>query len=271
MVGIIIQARMASSRFPGKIIASLPEPNGKAVLAHIVARCKAVQGIDKIIVATTDTGDDDNLPEWLADNCPDAVCFRGSEQNVLQRFLDAAGLHQLTHVIRSTADNPCIDPSIISSALKDHLSSNADYTITSGYPTGMNVEIFRTEALKAAAMESLSTEEKEHVTLCFRNRPSTFKTNTITGESDAYQRLRLTLDTNLDYLQLCAVFDQLYTENQLFGLKEIIALKNARPWIFKINEASFQKRQGLSEAEELNFAKEILLKMELFKAAEKFD
>ncbi|MDB2389777.1 glycosyltransferase family protein [Alphaproteobacteria bacterium] len=159
----IIQARMGSTRFPGKVLAEI---NNQPLLEILIARVKRSKLIDKIVVATTTEVDDDGLCDWLSIN--GVEYFRGSERDVLDRFWHCAKLFKADLVVRITADDPLKDPDIIDEIVGLLQSSDSiDYvsnTLKPSFPEGLDIEAFRFRALDKANAEALLDSEREHVT-----------------------------------------------------------------------------------------------------------
>jgi len=272
-VWLIIQARMGSSRLNGKTLMPLPQPNGPSVLEHIINRIKEVKNADGIVIACPDLKEDDAIQKWVESFNPKTTeIYRGDETDVLKRFIGAAELIDAKHVVRITGDNPCIDPEIIKKGIDIHLKENADYTYSSGYPIGMNIEIVRLDSLNISASANDLTEmDREHVTLYIRNHPEKFNIIQIEAEKKylPISDWRLTLDTLEDYTNLNVVFDQLYEENPNFGIRELSTLALSKPWITQLNKSTFQKKPGLSAKDEIEYAVDVLRSLELNYAAEK--
>lgn len=234
-VGIIIQARMGSSRLPGKVLKSLPYDSKETVLGQIVHRAKAVPNASKLIVATSTQPENDVLKEALTPD--DVSLFRGSENNVLERYYLAAKKYKLDTIVRLTADNPCIDPYYISQAIDQHHQAEADYTHTQGLPLGTNVEVIAFSALELIFQKAKDEASKEHVTYYMHKYPEKFKIHQPHWQPQAAPKThwRLTLDTPSDYAFICYLYEQLYPKNQLFDLKDIAQLITEKPWILDIN------------------------------------
>jgi spore coat polysaccharide biosynthesis protein SpsF len=263
-IGIIIQARLNSTRFPKKVLVKLL---AKTVIEEIIDRAKQVQYSKVIVVATSDGESDDELVRYLETNT-DVVTFRGSEQDVLSRYLSIAKSYQLDHVVRLTGDNPCIDAQLIDDTIKKHLSGGFDYSCTTGYPLGMNVEIVASSALFTTAKDGKRQVDKEHVTSFIRNNPQRFRLNFIPAVLPRkIKNLRLTLDTPQDYLMIQILFDYLKIDKSHFGINSIITLWETKPYIFYINDYIDQKKVHINPKEELKVAAQLLEKQELFFAA----
>ena len=138
-VGAIIQVRLGSERLPNKALLPLPFGGGPALLEHVVNRAKASKSVTNVIVATTDNILDNAIYNFCQDN--KLSCFRGSEDDVLDRFYQAAKNSNLDVIIRLTGDNPFIMPGIIDDTVETHLHANLDYSITEGLPLGTNIEV----------------------------------------------------------------------------------------------------------------------------------
>jgi spore coat polysaccharide biosynthesis protein SpsF len=255
-IGAIIQARTGSKRLPKKILLELPYNSGVTVLENIISRAKKVKIIDKVIVATS-TESEDDIVEVLCNKGQD-ICFRGDLENVLARFYHAACMYGLTTIIRLTADNPCYDYHVIECTIQTHIENNNDYTTTENYPLGTNIEVISFSALERCFQQASCQYEREHVTpyIC-EMKPNDFKTRTIYSLTDNSD-LRLTLDTEDDYLLQCAIYDNLYSLNSYFGIDEIINLLKTKSWLKKINNKTYQKKKFNNIKEEIIEAMRIL-------------
>jgi spore coat polysaccharide biosynthesis protein SpsF len=263
-IGIIIQARLNSTRFPNKVLATLFD---KTVIEEIIDRAKQVQHSSVIVVATSDEESDDDLVRFL-ETKTDVVIFRGSEENVLSRYVAVAENLKLDHVVRLTGDNPCIDAKIIDDTIENHLAGEFDYSYTVGYPLGMNVEIVASSALFAAAKDGQTQADKEHVTFFIRNNPQRFKLNFINANLPSeIEALRLTFDTPQDYLMLRILFDYLKNNNAFFDINNIVSLWQSKSYVFLINDAIYQKKVFENPKAELKAAVQLLEKQEMFYAA----
>jgi spore coat polysaccharide biosynthesis protein SpsF len=185
---------MGSSRLPGKVLADL---GGEPVLAFLLRRLRRAP-VDAVVLATSDSALDDPVAALGAD-CGVPV-VRGSELDVLARYVDALDAHPADDVIRITADCPLADPALISRALDVHRRSGADYTsntLVRTYPDGLDVEVVRASALRVADAEAEAAEEREHVTPFLYRRPERFELASFT-HSDFLADHRWTLDTPAD-------------------------------------------------------------------------
>lgn len=240
-VGAIIQARTNSTRLPGKVLLPLPHNSGITVLQQIIRRVRAAAGIDEIILATTER-DDDNIIEEIAAKERVKV-FRGSENDVLDRYFQAARNNNLNLIVRITGDCPCIDPRVIEQAVSRFQSSSFDYvsnTIERTYPRGLDVEVLSMEALEKAHRKACKPYEREHVTPFIYLSPDSFKCcNIAAPDGENNSGIRVTLDTKEDYMLLCSIYDAFPDFD--FGTEDIVALFQDKPWLSLINGNISQK------------------------------
>jgi spore coat polysaccharide biosynthesis protein SpsF len=236
---IIIQARMSSTRLPGKILKPLAD---KEVLWHIIERCKNSKA-DEIIIATSDHQSDDIVEnkcnEWST------PFVRGDLENVLSRYLVASQKYPADNYVRITGDCPLIDPAIIDLII-DSLKGN-DYTtnvINRDFPQGLDVEAFTADALSKATELAHTDREKEHVTLIMReNEDSHFKTKDVTMPAEyQYPQFRLTLDTEEDYTLFDKIYNEFYRAGSIIDVPEVIQWLAKHPEIAQINNKVEQKK-----------------------------
>jgi spore coat polysaccharide biosynthesis protein SpsF len=267
IIGAIIQARTTSTRLPRKVLKELPYGSGITVLEHVIRRLKRTKSLKKIIVATTENKEDDDIVEIAKKE--KVAYFRGSENDVLSRYYHAARKNSIDIIVRITSDCPCIDPQIVDSIIEEHIQSNTDYssnTLKRTFPHGLDVEVFNFNILEQTYHEACEDFEKEHVTP-FIYRSGNFNIHNIEAPSENNRPgIRVTLDTKEDYIALCAVYDFLYSANPFFGIEGIVGLFNARPWIGMINEKVVQKKIFNSLEEELREAEKVLALQDLLRA-----
>ncbi len=241
-VVVIIQARMGSSRLPGKILKLL---EGRPSLAWIVERSRAIPAIDEIVVATTNQPGDDAV-EALA-LAQGWRVFRGSEPDVLDRYYRAAVEAKARHVVRVTADCPllCVDEA--DRAVRHHLAVAADYThnVTvwgSGLPIGTGIEVMTFAALEASWHEGHEPHHREHVDEFIYEHPERFRIECVKAPSQlARPELRLTVDTAEDFALVAAIYQRLHRPGHLIALSEVIALLDAEPALLELNRGIEQR------------------------------
>lgn len=238
-VVIIIQARMGSTRLPGKVLLPLPLPGGAPLLAHVVRRAQQVAPGQAVVVATSATAADDLLATQAA--AMGARVYRGEEHDVLARFAGALGASDAEVVVRITADNPAFDPAFAAAAVAHHLATRADYTLTTGLPLGTNVEVIGAAALRRAATEATRPEEREHVTPYLRRHPELFRLEELPcAVPPAVAALRLTVDYPSDYALLHLLYSQLPPDFSLTEPAGLPALLARYPWLTHINGLNTQ-------------------------------
>lgn len=232
MITAIIQARVASTRLPNKVFANLA---GKPLIWHIVNRVSASERIEKVVLATSTNPLDDALETWARRN--DVEVFRGSEQNVLSRYHQAAQASGASTIVRITADDPFKDPVVIDSVIEMYLSETLDFAYNNkppSFPEGLDTEVFTVDALNRAARESRDPFEHEHVTQYFYRHPESFKQMNYDYKTDI-SNLRWTIDTEKDLSMARLVYEDLFQEKPIFLMDDILALIEQRPEIAKIN------------------------------------
>jgi spore coat polysaccharide biosynthesis protein SpsF len=226
----IIQARMSSSRLPGKVLMPLA---GKPVLEHVVRRIQACKRITKVVVATSTDHTDDTIQAWCEKE--EISHYRGSLDDVLDRYYQAAKIHKADAVVRITADCPAIDPTIVDEVVMGFLTGGYDYYGLSGeFPDGLDCTVFSFAALERAWREAKLKSEREHVGPYVEKHPELFKI----GGYNKFKGLshhRWTLDEPRDYEFLQAVFARLSQKGTPFLAAEILALLDKEPEIMAIN------------------------------------
>lgn len=239
---IIVQARMNSSRLPGKV---LKEVLGKPLLGYQIERLRRVRLADDVIVATT-TGRTDQA---IVDFCRQhgVSFYRGSEQDVLSRYFEAACGHEADTVVRVTSDCPLIDPKVIDQVIQAHRNSeNVDYTsniLERTYPRGMDCEVFSFSALEQAHREAKEQPEREHVTPFIYRRPERFWMHSVQYREDC-SRHRWTVDTPEDYELIRCMLESLAAKMPDFTLEDCLELIDRNPDWENINCHVEQKIYG---------------------------
>ncbi len=228
----IVQARTGSTRLPNKVFADL---FGKPLIWHVFNRLTYSKKISTSILATTINNTDDALENWAQEN--GIVVYRGSENNVLERYYEAAKKYNADIVVRITADDPFKDPEIIDAVIHLLLNEQLDFAYNNNppsFPEGLDTEVFTFNALEQAYLKSQDTFEQEHVTQFFYRNPTLFKNQNYTyPQNKSY--LRWTIDTVKDYEMVTEVYNHLYKEGTIFLMNDIFELLKKYPAIAEIN------------------------------------
>ena len=260
-IGAVVQARTSSTRLPEKVLKELPMGSGVTVLEQVIRRLNQSKKLDEIVIATTEDEADNPIVEIARKE--DVRYFRGSLDNVLERYYLAAQENHLDVIVRITSDCPCIDPSIIDTLVENHLENGADYTSNSlirTFPHGLDVEVVNFRALETAHKDASESSEREHVTpYIYSTHPENFKINKFKAPKElTAPDIRITLDTEEDYCLLCAVFDYLHQDNEFFPASSIINLFKEKPWLKLINKKIIQKRVFDNLDDEIKAALQVL-------------
>lgn len=247
MIYAMIQARMGSSRLPGKV---MKEVLGKPILQHIIERLDFCNEIDKIIVITSDEAENEPIRE-LCDNLS-VDCFSGNEFDVLDRYYQAAivlNLNDGDNIVRITADCPLIDSKIVDEVIRKHLEGNFDYTTNTlirSFPDGLDCEVFTVPILKEMWDTAKLKSEREHVTLFIKNNPDNYNLGNIKQDCDLSD-LRWTVDEKEDFILIKKIYECLYDEEKIFLMEDILELFNNNPSLLKINDM-YERNEGLMKS-----------------------
>ncbi len=242
MLGIIIQARLGSTRLPKKMI--LPFYKEMGVLEIILKKISKEMPEIPLIVATTTNTSDDKIVN-VCENSGIAY-FRGSENNVLKRFIDTAKKHQLTKIIRVCADNPFLDVFALKLLIDNFREEDVDYysfKTSEGKPTILTHYGFWAEGVSLNALEKVkettnATLYLEHVTNYIHSNPLKFnlKLMSISSEIDKVKDLRMTLDTEEDYLLLKEIYAECIKKNIVETIEIVRNIKNNKQWLLRMRE-----------------------------------
>ncbi len=237
----MIQARCGSIRYPNKVLADLA---GKPDLQRVIERVQQSKYIDEVIVITSI--DKNNLP--LIKLCCDLSVrvFIGSEEDVLDRYYQAARLLKPDYIIRITADCPVIDWRYIDLAIEE-MNPETDYIsdIDETFPDGLDLEILKYESLKTSWKESTLQSEREHVTLYIKNHPELFNIQKFRCPIEGISDYRWTLDEESDYKLLSIIFDYFVNiENEHFVTEDILEFLDKNPELKDIN-SNITRNEGL--------------------------
>ena len=227
MILAVLQARMSSTRLPGKVLMPLVRA---PMIARQIERVARARRIDRLVVATSVEPEDDAIEAAVRREA--IAVHRGPLDNVLQRFIGALDAHPADHVVRLTADCPLADPALIDATIERHLSSGADYTSNTpdgaAWPKGLDVEVITAPALRRAAAQADSPQAREHVTWDIWNQPDRWALAWLPCTPDQGD-IRWTVDRPDDYAFVAAVYDALYPKNRAFTSADVRAFVAGRP------------------------------------------
>ena len=230
----IIQARMSSTRLPGKVLMKIE--NEKTVLEFVLNQCKESKLLDRMIIATTNKIDDQEIVKVVKKLGFDYFC--GNESDVLDRYYKCAKKFKSKHIMRITSDCPLIDPTVIDKVIKKYQSGKFDYVSTSPpqtFPWGISVEIFSFKALKNIWKNAKIPSEREHVTPYFYKNPNKFKIFVVKNKIQL-TNIRISVDRKNDLTLVRKVISKIKIRPIL--LKSILKLSKSNPDLFKINKSN---------------------------------
>ncbi len=233
--GVIVQARMGSSRLPRKVLADLA---GAPAIVRQFQRLTRVRGAPLLIMATSDLPMDDPLAAAAA-QVPGLRVWRGSELDVLKRYADAARHFELDVIVRVTGDCPLIEPPVIDAVL-DMFGTAGDYAFADNnvprtFPHGFDVQVSSRWALETADREAVLPYDREHVMPFITTRPERFPTAHVVSSRPPCSEIRITLDYPEDLALIRGIYERLYPSNPDFGFDDILALRAREPDLFEIN------------------------------------
>lgn len=236
----IVQARMGSSRLPGKVLKSI---EGKPMLWHVVNRLKMSKLIDMVVVATSLSKKDDAVEDFCKE-C-DFEVFRGSEEDVLDRYYQAAKVYEADVVVRITADCAVIDPKVTDHVISRYLESHdgCDFcsnVLTRTYPNGLETEVIPFQVLESVWKKAEKKCHREHVTLYLVDHPEQFQLQNVkNNENLSY--LRWTVDQEEDLELIRQIYKRLYSSKKIFYTEDILNILCNEPYLEKINRHVKQK------------------------------
>ncbi|HEV8052354.1 MAG TPA: glycosyltransferase family protein [Parachlamydiaceae bacterium] len=240
-VVIILQARMGSTRLPGK---PLKKVLNRPLLSFQVERLRRAQLVDEIIIATTTEPQDDLIVQFCKDE--KIAYYRGSALDVLDRYRQAAKNAHADIVVRVTGDCPLIDPEEVDKVIKFYLDHLPEYDYVSNslertYPRGLDTEIFSMAMLEEASKEAKLPSEREHVTLYFYTHPESYSLKNVAHSKDL-SNYRWTVDTTEDFELITKILETLYPSNPDFKMDDILHLLDKHPEWNLINAHIKQKK-----------------------------
>lgn len=236
-----IEARMASSRLPGKM---LLQAGGRPMLHHLLKRLRSVSSIDAIVIATTVNAADDPLADFAA--AEHAQVFRGSEDDVMARVIGAARSAAADVIVEITGDCPLIDPDIVEQTIRMFKANDgAAYVSNShvrSYPDGMDTQVFSVASLERSASLTDDPLDREHVSLHMRNHPELFpRVSLVAPPSVHWPELGLTLDEPADFDVLKRIIEHFGEARPLFSCYDVVSLLRERPEWIEINRSVVRK------------------------------
>ena len=251
MIGCIIQARMGSTRLPGKIMKKLDREN--TVLDYVINQIKNSKKIEKIVIATTELNEDDVIEKFCNDK--KINYFRGSVDDVLDRHYQCAKKYSFDTIVRVTSDNPIVDPEIIDLCIKTYEEGEFDMVTTCNkrsYPYGISVEVFSFKALEKSCNESKLLSEREHVVLYIQNKKNNFKIYNLINPKNL-THINCTIDNESDFNLLEKVVSEIKERPIL--MRHIVELFKMKPEFLNIN-----KNSDPYEGHKKSFKKDLMVK-----------
>ena len=245
MIGAIIQARISSTRLPKKVLKPIL---GKTAIEREIERVKKSALCQKIILAIPDDKKNDIL-EKIGKQVK-VLVYRGSEDDVLDRFYQAAKAFQLKDIIRITGDCPLFDWQICDEVIDFYLENKYDYVSNvrpPTFPDGLDIEIFSFEALEKTWQNAKLKSEREHVTAYIGNHPEIFRIGNLIRNGNDLSGLRLTLDEGQDLVLIRKIYGALYKKKKYFVLDDILKFLGQNPKLLKINK-SIKRNEGLAKS-----------------------
>lgn len=242
----IIQARMRSTRLPGKVLMDIV---GKPMLWHLVNRLRSSRLIDKIVIATTTSERDLPILRFAAEN--GIASFAGSEEDVLDRYYQAAKKFDADPIVRITADCPLIDPLIVDRVVGEFLKLK-DYDLVrtdETFPDGLDTGACSFRALEKAWKEARLPSEREHVGPYIKKHPELFKTKSLSYRVNL-SHLRWTVDQEEDLILVREIFKRLFQEGGMFYTEDILKLLEKEPELSKINSHIIRNEGYLKSLEQ---------------------
>lgn len=236
----IIEARMTSSRLPGKVLLPI---GGMPALEMLISRLRRSKYIDAICVATTTNTADEAIVD-LAQKLG-IQSFRGSESDVLGRVLGAARFMEADIIVEITGDCPFIDPELADRGVEEFFAKDIDYasnTITATYPNGFDIQVFPTSVLTEVDELTQDPIDRTHVSYYIYMHPEKYRLyNWVADEASVGPELRMTLDEDADYLALSTVADALLPQNTNFSVRDVVRYLRTHPEVIAMNDSVMQK------------------------------
>lgn len=229
----ILQARFSSSRLPGKVMRPIL---GKPMLLHQIARISRAHNIDHLTVATSTDSTDDPIADMCRNN--QIGCYRGSLEDVLDRFYQAGAVQKPEYVVRLTGDCPLTDPEVIDRVIALCRDGHYDYAsnaLNPTFPDGLDAEVIRWPVLVQTWQEARKPSEREHVTPFIHQQPTRYKIGELRSPVD-YSAFRWTVDEPADFEFVRRIYEALYPNNLQFSMNDILMLLERRPDLLALNK-----------------------------------
>lgn len=236
-----VEARLASSRLPGKVLKPIL---GRPMLALLVERVRRARTVNEVVVATTTQPPDEAIVQCAVE--AGARAFRGSEEDVLDRVLSAAEANGADVIIELTGDCPFVDPGIIDQAVEIYLTGEYDYVsnvVERTYPRGLDTQVFSTATLRLVSQSTRDPADREHVSLHIYEHPDRFRLGHFHAPPElSHPEWRWTVDTPEDFDMVRRVYEALYPENPSFRSADVVRYLLEHPDVASLNQRVLQKR-----------------------------
>ncbi|WP_438493170.1 cytidylyltransferase domain-containing protein [Paenibacillus sp. IHBB 3054] len=233
----IIQARMGSTRLPGKVLMPLGDT---CILDYVVTRCQKIQKVSQVVVATSILKQDDDIENWCKLN--GVSCFRGSEEDVLERYYVCAQNYKADYILRVTADCPFVDYELASLMIEAMVTNPSDILLYEGQiPRGLAVEVISLQALEKVNLQGTESRHREHVTYyAYENKENFTCVSLKLPKYLDHPQLRITVDTPEDY-EVCQLIAEKFVDNNTISSAEVIQYLLDFPKVSEINAHIEQK------------------------------
>jgi len=231
----VVQARMGSSRLPGKV---LREILGKPMLWHLINRLKAAELVDEIIIATSSNEGDKPIIKFAGENGID--CYAGSELDLVDRLYQTAKEYGANAIVRITGDCPLVVPLVVDKVIKYYLDGQDRFDYVSNinprtYPDGLDTEIFSFQALERVWQEVTDSFRRERITTNFLEHPEKYRLGNVAHDRDlSYMRWTVDYQEDLDFVT--EIYKRLYQEDKIFLMEDILSLLKKNPELMEINK-----------------------------------
>lgn len=244
MILAILQARVSSTRLPGKVLKPIL---GQPMILRQIERIQRAKKIHRFLVATSIDQTDDRLAELCTEN--GIPCFRGNLEDVLDRFYEAATPMRPEHVVRLTGDCPIADPQLIDDVISFYLKGDFDYvsnTLEPTFPDGLDTEVFKYKCLEQAWKEAVLPSQREHVTPFIYQQPDRFKIGNFKNTVNL-SGLRWTVDEPADFELISIIYNSLYSKNPKFTTNDILAFLDSHPDLKSMN-THHERNEGMKKS-----------------------